>query len=359
MLYNYEEDFRNLFKIMADFDVEINKDDENINKIVKLIANKCEENNLKHFTKEAIERIIEYSTRLSDNQEKLTAKFNKIVDIIYEADAISNEDNKYITREDVENAIQQKIYRSNKYEEKLNEMFEEGTLLIDIDGEKIGQINGLAVMGTGEYSFGKPSKITASTYKGSSGIINIEREIKHSGSIHDKGVLILTGYLGERYGKEKPLSIATSITFEQNYSGVDGDSASSTELYAIISSIAKIPIKQYIAVTGSVSQKGEIQPIGGINEKIEGFFDVCKIKGLNGKQGVMMPIQNVKNLMLKDEIIEAVKENKFNIYAISNIEEGLGILTGLEIDEIDKRVNEQLEIYRKSDKEDEKSDKSK
>ena len=238
-------------------------------------------------------------------------------------------------------------------------MFEEGTLLIDIDGEKIGQINGLAVMGTGEYSFGKPSKITASTYKGRSGIINIEREIKHSGSIHDKGVLILTGYLGERYGKEKPLSIATSITFEQNYSGVDGDSASSTELYAIISSIAKIPIKQYIAVTGSVSQKGEIQPIGGINEKIEGFFDVCKIKGLNGKQGVMMPIQNVKNLMLKDEIIEAVKENKFNIYAISNIEEGLGILTGLEIDEIDKRVNEQLEIYRKSDKEDEKSDKSK
>ena len=359
VLYNYEEDFRNLFKIMADFDVEINKDDENINKIVKLIANKCEENNLKHFTKEAIERIIEYSTRLSDNQEKLTAKFNKIVDIIYEADAISNEDNKYITREDVENAIQQKIYRSNKYEEKLNEMFEEGTLLIDIDGEKIGQINGLAVMGTGEYSFGKPSKITASTYKGRSGIINIEREIKHSGSIHDKGVLILTGYLGERYGKEKPLSIATSITFEQNYSGVDGDSASSTELYAIISSIAKIPIKQYIAVTGSVSQKGEIQPIGGINEKIEGFFDVCKIKGLNGKQGVMMPIQNVKNLMLKDEIIEAVKENKFNIYAISNIEEGLGILTGLEIDEIDKRVNEQLEIYRKSDKEDEKSDKSK
>ncbi|MGL5506507.1 MAG: AAA family ATPase, partial [Paraclostridium sp.] len=211
VLYNYEEDFRNLFKIMADFDIEINKDDENIYKIIKLIANQCKERNLKHFNKEAIERIIEYSIRLSDNQEKLTARFNKIVDIIYEAEAISSCESKYVTKSDVENAIQQKIYRSNKYEEKLNEMFEEGTLLIDIDGEKIGQINGLAVMGTGEYSFGKPSKITASTYKGRSGIINIEREIKHSGSIHDKGVLILTGYLGERYGKEKPLSIATSI----------------------------------------------------------------------------------------------------------------------------------------------------
>ncbi len=179
--------------------------------------------------------------------------------------------------------------------------------------------------------------------------LNIEREIKQSGSIHDKGVLILTGYLGERYGKEKPLSISTSITFEQNYCGVDGDSASSTELYAIISSIAKIPIKQYIAVTGSVSQKGEIQPIGGINEKIEGFFDVCKIKGLNKKQGIIMPIQNIKNLVLKDEVVEAVKEGKFKIYAISNIEEGLHILTGLDIQEIDKRVIEQLEIYRKND----------
>ena len=230
-------------------------------------------------------------------------------------------------------------------------MFKDGTLLIDIDGEKVGQINGLAVMGTGEYSFGKPSKITASTYNGRRGVINIEREIKQSGSIHDKGVLILSGYLGSRYGKEKPLSITTSITFEQNYNGVDGDSASSTELYAIISSIANIPIKQYIAVTGSVSQKGEIQPIGGINEKIEGFFDVCKIKGFTGNQGVMMPIQNVKNLLLKDEVVEAIKEGKFNIYAIKSIEEGLEILTGKSIEEIDKLVNENLDRYRKSSKE--------
>ncbi|WP_092727686.1 Lon protease family protein [Romboutsia lituseburensis] len=356
LLYAYEEDFRNLFKIMADFDIEINKNKENIYKTVQLIANKCNEENLKQFDKSAVERLIEYSMRLSDNKDKLTAKFNKIVDIIYEAQAVSPDTNEYITKEDVQNAIDLKIYRSNKYEEKLNEMFEDGTLLIDIDGEKVGQINGLAVMGTGEYSFGKPSKITASTYKGRRGVINIEREIKQSGSIHDKGVLILSGYLGARYGKEKPLSITTSITFEQNYNGVDGDSASSTELYAIISSISDIPIKQHIAVTGSVSQKGEIQPIGGINQKIEGFFDVCKIKGFTGKQGIMMPIQNVKNLLLKDEIVQAAKEGKFNIYAISNIEEGLEILTGKSIDEIDKIVNETLEKYRKLDKEDEEKD---
>lgn len=355
IMYSYEEDFRNLFKIMADFDIEINKNEENIYKIIKLISNQCKEQNLKHFDRSAIERILQYSVRLSDDKEKLTAKFNKIVDLIYESEALSDESSKYVNKQDVEKAISQKRYRNNKYEEKLNEMFKDGTLLIDIDGTKIGQINGLAVMGTGEYSFGKPSKITASTYKGRRGIINIEREIKQSGSIHDKGVLILTGYLGERYGKEKPLSISTSITFEQNYCGVDGDSASSTELYAVISSISKIPIKQYIAVTGSVSQKGEIQPIGGINEKIEGFFDVCKIKGLNGKQGVMMPIQNVKNLMLKDEVIEAVKNGEFSIYAISNIEEGLEILTGMPIEEIDKKVNNQLDIYRKTD--DEKKDK--
>ncbi|AUN12977.1 ATP-binding protein [Paraclostridium sordellii] len=355
LLYSYDEDFKNLFKIVADFDIEINKNDENIYKIVKLISNQCSEGGLKHFDKKAIERVLEYSARLSDDQYKLTARFSKILDLIYEADAISNKDHKYVTEEDIQNAICQSNYRNNKYEEKLNEMFEDETLLIDLDGEKVGQINGLAVMGNGEYRFGKPSKITASTYKGRSGIINIEREIKKSGSIHDKGVLILSGYLGERYGKEKSLSISTSITFEQNYSGVDGDSASSTELYAIISSISKIPIKQYIAVTGSVSQKGEIQPIGGINEKIEGFFDVCKLKGLNGKQGVMMPIQNVKNLMLKDEVIEAVKNGQFNIYAISTIEEGLGILTGMDMEEIDRCVNKQLELYRKSeDKKDEK-----
>ena len=353
VLYAYEEDFRDLFKIMADFDIEIDKSKENIYKTIQFIANKCNESNIKHFDKSAVERLIEYSTRITDNKEKLSARFNKIVDMIYEADAVTDDSELYVTRNDVEEAINQRLYRNNKYEEKLNEMFEDETLLIDLDGEKVGQINGLAVMGTGEYCFGKPSKITASTYRGRRGIINIEREIKQSGSIHDKGVLILSGYLGARYGKEKPLSISTSITFEQNYNGVDGDSASSTELYAIISSIADIPIKQYIAVTGSVSQKGEIQPIGGVNEKIEGFFDVCKIKGLTGNQGVIIPIQNVKNLMLKDEVVQAVKEGIFNIYAISTIDQGLEILTGKTKNEIDSKVNEVLDKYRKLDKESE------
>ena len=356
ILYNYEEDFRNLFKIMADLDVEISNNKDNIYKTIQFISEKCKEFNLKPFDKSAVERIIEYSCRISDDKDKLSAKLNKIVDILYEADVISDNSQSYVTRCDVEMAIRQKIYRNNKYEEKLNEMFRDGTLLIDLDGKKVGQINGLAVMGTGEYSFGKPSKITASTYRGRRGVINIEREIKQSGSIHDKGVLILNGYLGERYGKERPLSISTSITFEQNYNGVDGDSASSTELYAIISSMGNIPIKQYIAVTGSVSQKGEIQPIGGINEKIEGFFDICKIKGLTGKQGVIMPIQNIKNLLLKDEVVEAVKQGIFNIYAISSIDEGLEILTDKNREEIDLEVNNILEKYKKLDKEDIKDD---
>ncbi len=346
VLYSYEEDFRNLFKVMADFDIEIDKNQENVYKLVQMISDKCNEEGLKHLSKDAVERLIEYSTRISDDKDKLSGNLDKVVDVVYEANAFSDYNNKYITKDDIQKALDQKRYRNNKYEEKLNEMFKDKTLLIDIDGEKIGQINGLAVMGNGEYSFGKPSKITASTYKGRSGVINIEREIKKSGSIHDKGVLILSGYLGYRYGKEKPLSITTSITFEQNYNGVDGDSASSTELYAIISSIAEIPIKQSIAVTGSVSQKGEIQPIGGINEKIEGFFDVCKIKGLTGKQGVMMPIQNVKNLVLKDEVVEAIKNREFNIYAISSIEEGLEILTNKSIEDIDKMVNNNLDKYR-------------
>ena len=234
-----------------------------------------------------------------------------------------------VTEKHIQRAIEEKIYRSNKYEEKLSESFENGTILMDLDGEKIGQINGLAVLSTGDYSFGKPSRITASVYSGEDGIINIEREAKQSGKTHDKGVLILSGYLGERFATKKPLGISIGIGFEQNYSIIDGDSASSTELYAILSAMAKVPIKQHIAVTGSVNQKGEIQPIGGVNEKIEGYYEICKKKGLTGIQGVMIPKRNIKNLMLKKDVIEAVKEGKFHIYAIETIEEGIEILTGL------------------------------
>ena len=224
-------------------------------------------------------------------------------------------------------------------------MYKDGTLLIDIEGEKVGQINGLVVISEGEYSFGSPSKITASTYIGKEGIINIEREVKNTGASHDKGIMILSGYLGERYGKDKSLSFTSSITFEQNYGYIDGDSASSTELYLLFSSIADLPIKQYIAVTGSVSQKGEIQPIGGVNEKIEGFFDICTANGLNSKQGVIIPKLNVQNLILKQEVIDACEKGLFHIYAVSTVDEGLEILTGLNKKQIDEKMNKVLQEY--------------
>lgn len=359
VLFSYDEDFRKLFRIMADFDVEMQRTSENVYKFARSIATQCEEKDLKHFTREAVEKVVEYSSRLADDKDKLSAKYNQIMEILYEADAYSDASSVFVTAQDVTTAIQAKKYRNNKYEEKLNELFEEGTLLIDIEGEKVGQINGLAVMGTGEYSFGKPARITASSYKGKAGIINVEREVSRSGSSHDKGVLILSGYIGEKYAKEKALSVTTSITFEQNYSGIDGDSASSTELYVILSSIAQIPIKQHIAVTGSISQKGEIQPIGGVNEKIEGFYDVCMLKGLTGKQGVIIPHQNVKNLMLKDEVIDAVKRGQFHIYAIENVTQGLEILTGLDAFELDKRIHEALKSYEEEDDKDKDKDKDK
>ncbi len=337
VLYAYDDDFKKLFKVMADFDVEMSKTKSNIKLMAEFIASHCKENNLRHFDRPAFARIVEYSTRLAEHQDKMSTQFNKIVEIIYEADLWAEEDGvEFVSAQHIQRAIEEKINRSNKYEEKLNEMFEEGTILMDLEGEKIGQINGLAVMGTGEYSFGKPSRITASVYSGKDGVINIEREANQSGRIHDKGVLILSGYLGHNYATSKPLGITIGIGFEQNYSIIEGDSASSTELYAILSSMARVPIKQYIAVTGSVNQKGEIQPIGGVNEKIEGFYEVCKQRGLTGLQGVMIPKRNIKNLVLKDEVVKAVKEGLFHIYAIDHIEEGIKILTGYEAGYMDE-----------------------
>lgn len=340
LLFAHDEDFKKLFKVMSDFDVEMDKTKDHMMKMAGFISSHCEEQELLDFDKYAVKRVIEYSSRIADHQKKLSSRFNQIVEILYEADAwASSEDASIIGKDHVEKAIQEKIYRNSKYEEKLNEMFEEGTILIDVEGEKLGQINGLAVMGTGEHSFGRPSRITASTYKGKSGIINVEREVKQSGSIHDKGVLILSGYLGAKFAQKNPMSLSVSISFEQTYSVIDGDSASSTELYAILSSIADLPLKQGIAVTGSVNQKGEIQPIGGVNEKIEGFYDTCKIKGLTGEQGVMIPEKNIKNLMLKEEVLEAVKEGNFHIYAINHVDEGIEILTGMPAGECDEEGN--------------------
>ena len=330
IMYQYDEDFRKLFKIHADFDADVENTPNNISKMAEFVSATVKRENLKDFTRDAVARVVEYTSRLGGCQKKFTARFNQIVEILCEADSWAAIDGAKITDSThVQKAIAEKRYRANKYEERIHEMFEEGMYLLDTEGEKIGQLNGLAVLGIGEYAFGKPSRITANTYLGRSGVVNIERETKMSGSTHTKGVLTLSGYLGYKYAQKIPLSVTASLTFEQLYEGIDGDSASSTELYAILSSLAELPLRQDIAVTGSVNQKGEIQPIGGVTEKIEGFYEVCKIKGITGLQGVMIPQQNVKDLALNEEVIEAVKEGKFHIYSIASVDEGMQLLTGV------------------------------
>ncbi|MBP2644821.1 MAG: lon [Firmicutes bacterium] len=330
LLFNYDEDFRKLFKVFADFDTEMDNNAENIGKLTSFVASIVRRENLRHFDKKAVKKVVEYATRVSGSQNKLTTKFNEVVELLCEADAWAGADDSPMVNEDhIKVATHEKQRRYNKYEERLQEMFAEGKLLIDTDGETVGQVNGLAVLSVGEYMFGKPSRITANTYMGKSGVVNIERETKMSGTSHSKGVLILSGYLGQKYAQRQPLTLTASLTFEQLYDGVDGDSASSTELYAILSSLSEVPIRQELAVTGSVNQKGEIQPIGGVTEKIEGFFEVCKLKGLNGKQGVVIPYQNINNLTLCDKVVDAVREGKFHIYPVRNIDEGIEILTGV------------------------------
>lgn len=328
LMYNYDEDFCKLFKIHADFDIQMDSTADNIKKMAGFISSAIEAKKLKHFDRSAVARVVEYSCRLAGSQKKLTTRFSEIVKILCEADIWAAMDQcDIVTGEHVKQAIEEKKYRSNKYEEHLQEMVADGKLMIDTEDKKIGQVNGLAVMAVGEHMFGKPSRITANTYMGKSGIVNIERETKMSGTSHTKGVLILSGYIGQKYAQKHPLALTASLTFEQLYGGIDGDSASSTELYALLSSLASVPIKQSIAVTGSVNQKGEIQPIGGVTEKIEGFFNICKMRGLTGEQGVMIPHQNVDELVLNDEVIEAVQNGQFHIYAVKTIDEGIELLT--------------------------------
>lgn len=327
MLFNYDEEFRKLFKVLVDFDDEVARNRESVTKMARLIASYAEKDNIKYFDKFAVAEIVNYTTRLAANKDKLSAHLNVIVDLIYEADSwASIYGDKIVGKEHVLKALEEQKNRMNRFERRLLENFEDGTYLIDTDGFKVGEINGLAVLGTGIQSFGKPSKITVSTYRGKAGLINIEREARQSGPSHDKGVMILNGYMGYKYAQDKPLTLSASIVFEQLYSGVDGDSASSTELYAILSSLSGVPIDQSFAVTGSVNQRGEIQPIGGVNEKIEGFYKVCKLKGITGRQGVIIPHQNVKNLMLNLEVVQAVEDGKFHIYAIDHIDQGVELL---------------------------------
>ena len=337
MLYLYDEDFKKLFRIKAEFDLEMDKTEDKILKIGSFVAYQCESENLLPFDRYALAALIELSSRIAENKNKLTSRFSELVEVIYEADGWARAENKDIVdRKDIEKAIGKKNYRNNLYEEKSDAMIEEGSHMIETHGEKIGVINGLSVIDLGQHAFGIASKITANTYFGKDGVINIEKEVEQSGSIHDKGVLILTGYLGEKYAQDIQLSLTASITFEQSYDGIDGDSASSTELYALLSSLSDLPIRQGIAVTGSVNQKGQIQPVGGVNEKIEGFFRVCKTKGFKGGEGVIIPRQNLDNLMLNDQVIQAVREGIFTIYAVSTIDEGIEILTGIRAGEIDE-----------------------
>lgn len=329
MLYSYDEDFQKLFKVKADFGSEMNLDKTTIDDYATFIATIIRRENLKHITADGVASILEYSTRLVEHRDKLATSFSIIADLLRESDYWAKQNgNGFVTAQDVERALEEKEYRSNRIESKLQEYIEDGTIMVDSDGKVVGQVNGLAVMSYGDFTFGKPSRITALHFAGKSGIVNIEREVKLSGRIHDKGVMILTSYLRSKFWQESVLSFSASITFEQVYDEIDGDSASSTELYAILSSLSGVPIKQSIAVTGSVNQYGQIQPIGGVNYKIEGFFALCKARGLTGEQGVMIPIQNVKNLALKNEVIEAVKEGKFHVWPVTTIDEGIEILTG-------------------------------
>lgn len=332
-----DSDFRKLFKIKVEFEETAAISKENVNKLAQIIHGFCENEELPHLDKDAMARLIEYASKLAGSHNKISTRFNDLIQVVGEAATWAKiSRSKTVTAKFIDKALEQRVERVKKYDERYMEMIKENTLLINTSGFEVGQLNGLTVLTIGDYSFGKPAKITVNTYTGKSGIVNIEREIDISGPSHSKGVYILSGYLGEMFAQDIPLCLTASICFEQLYNGVDGDSASSTELYGLLSSLSGIPINQSIAVTGSVNQKGEIQPIGGVNEKIEGFFQICKMRGLDGSHGVMIPIQNVDNLQLSDEIIEAVKNKKFHIYSVSTIEEGIEVLTGVPAGKKDK-----------------------
>jgi lon-related putative ATP-dependent protease len=328
-LFILDADFKELFKVKAEFDTTMARTEENVKKYAAFVCTLCEKEKLKHLDQSGLAKLIEYSQRIAEDQLKLSTRFAEVGDIVREANFYATKEKSDVVKENhVIRAIEEKIYRSKLIQEKIQEMISRGVLLIDTDAEKIGQVNGLSVMGLGDFAFGNPSRVTASIGLGRKGVVDIEREAKMSGPIHTKGVMILSGYLNEKYAQDKPLSLSARLVFEQSYGGVEGDSASSTELYAILSALSGLPIKQSIAVTGSVNQKGEVQAIGGVNEKIEGFFEVCKAEGLTGRQGVMIPESNVQNLMLKEEIVEAVKAGKFQIYSAKTIDEGIAVLTG-------------------------------
>lgn len=337
LLSEKDPDFSDFFKVEADFGVLMDRTEENEIEYAKLIGSLSKKKKLRSLNRQAVARVIEYSSRLAEDSEKLTAHIASIGDLLREADYWARKSNsKQIGKNHIEQAIQAQIYRSDRIKQAMLEQIDKGTILMDVTGKRVGQINGLVVYNFSRTCFGKPARITTQVRIGKGEFVNIEREVEMSGPIHTKGVLILSSLLANRFAKDSPLSLSASIVFEQSYGGVDGDSASSTEYYCLLSAISNIPIKQSIAVTGSVNQFGEIQPIGGVNEKIEGFFDVCAHRGLTGDQGVIIPRTNVKDLMLREDIQEAVDEGRFHVYAIDTVDDGIEILTGIKAGKADK-----------------------
>ncbi len=331
LLYAYDEDVKKIFKVRADFDTAMDRTETSIHQFSAFLRSKTAEEGLRSLDRTAVAAVAEQAVRMTGRQEKISTSFPAITDLLREADYWAGQANEPVVQSGhVDRAVESKIYRSNRVEKHIQEMIDRGTLLIDVRDSVVGQVNGLAVFNMGDFTFGKPSRITATTSMGRAGIINIEREADLSGNTHNKGVLILGGYLRNRYAQDKPLTISASIAFEQSYSGVDGDSASSTEVYALLSSLSGVPLRQDIAVTGSINQKGEIQAIGGVNEKVEGFFDCCRHLGYTGKQGVLIPESNVRDLMLRKDVVKAVEDGTFHIYAVGTVDEGMEILTGLE-----------------------------
>jgi len=329
LLYEYEEDFRKIFKVRVEFDEEMEMSDAVVRQYGGRLRQLSEQENIGPFDRTAVAAMLEYGVRQAGRRNKVTARFPELADLAREAAYVAREEGATIvSNSHVRRAREERIERHNLMETKIREMIEEGTLLIETDGARVGQVNGLSVLEIGGYAFGKPVRITASAALGKAGLINVEREANLSGRFHDKGMQIIAGYLRTRFAQDKPLSLAASICFEQSYSGIDGDSASSTEIYALLSALSGLPIRQDIAVTGSVSQQGDIQTIGGVNQKIEGFYDVCRVKGLTGGQGVIIPAENVEDLMLRDDVIVAVAAGKFHVLPIATVEEGIEILTG-------------------------------
>ncbi len=330
LLHGYDEDFRKLFKVQADFGIDFERTPDTCHNYAQFIAARCHQEELPPLAREAVARVVEYGSRLAEHQKKLSTRFGDIADLVREAGFWAKRRGEERTSStDVQKAIDEKLLRSNRAEERVRELINEGVIRVDTDGEIVGQVNGLSILSLGNYSFGKPGRITVRTYTGKTGVVSLDREAKLSGKLYDKGLLTLTGYLGAHYASDAPLSLSATISFEQLYEEIEGDSASSTELYALLSSLSRLPLKQGIAVTGSVDQQGNVQPVGGVNEKIEGFFDTCRIRGLTGTQGVILPKQNVVNLMLREAVRTAVADGVFHIYPVGTIDEGIEILTGV------------------------------